>query len=362
MVRPILTIGVPTFNRVELLPAFFESLISAVEPLASHIVIDISDNCSDDGTEDLCRAIAESENSVQFRYFRNEKNIGNVANIVSLIENSQTDYFMFLGDDDFIDAEALETLISLLHAVQPSAVIQTTWDEFAERQSGFGTFDESLQYFYEFGNAWAGVMHAAAAREDLLDEKLKEAVLQTAWPQTALGYRAMWRLKERKSPYLLNQRLGGQYTFASERIRESEYWIKSLEGLLIAAQLVDEVCQDNRVLRSFVRFRNPAFRSRLRLIALECAIDSKRVHECESVVSHLVGLNRLRVGFWSVLLREACAGSRLNHLLPYYYAIRNRLRIEDARGLIRTRTSDRELEIKIMKEEGRISAIEGLGL
>ena len=65
------SIGLPVFNGMPYLPEALASLLSQDEP---DIEIIISDNASDDGTEEYCRSIAASDARVH--YSRNEANRG----------------------------------------------------------------------------------------------------------------------------------------------------------------------------------------------------------------------------------------------------------------------------------------------
>ena len=56
--RPRVSIGLPVFNGMQYLPEALESLLAQDEP---DIEIIISDNASDDGTEEYCRSIAASD-------------------------------------------------------------------------------------------------------------------------------------------------------------------------------------------------------------------------------------------------------------------------------------------------------------
>jgi glycosyltransferase involved in cell wall biosynthesis len=70
----------------------------------------ISDNASTDDTERLCQATcAEHANA---RYVRHDENIGPTPNFESLRAQVIGDYFMFLGDDDWIDTDYVSTCVA----------------------------------------------------------------------------------------------------------------------------------------------------------------------------------------------------------------------------------------------------------
>lgn len=117
MTSPLITIAIPTYNRAALLPRAIESALAQDH---DNLEIIISDNASTDDT----RAIGEdrSRRFATVRYERLPTNRGPVANFLHALRISRGDYFMWLGDDDWIDASyARRCLEELLR--DPSASI-----------------------------------------------------------------------------------------------------------------------------------------------------------------------------------------------------------------------------------------------
>lgn len=101
MVRKLLTIGIPTFNRSKMLKLSLKSLVMQIEPYSEYIDIVISDNCSDDDTEKVAKEFCNTTKFI--RYYKNNKNIGinnNVYRIVHQYTNSE--FLWIIGDDDMI--------------------------------------------------------------------------------------------------------------------------------------------------------------------------------------------------------------------------------------------------------------------
>jgi GT2 family glycosyltransferase len=69
-------------------------------------VLVISDNASNDGTSDICRAYAASDTRV--RYYRNEVNIGNPRNFNRVAELTETKYLKWSTSDDYWEPTFLE--------------------------------------------------------------------------------------------------------------------------------------------------------------------------------------------------------------------------------------------------------------
>lgn len=68
----MLSLCIPTYNRAEILEGCLESIVEQ-EMFDYRTEIVISDNCSTDHTEEVCRKYAKKYNNI--RYFRNEQNI-----------------------------------------------------------------------------------------------------------------------------------------------------------------------------------------------------------------------------------------------------------------------------------------------
>ena len=106
---PLVSIGIPTFNRARLLHTAIEN---AREQTYSNLEIIISDNASTDPeVESLCRR-AEQEDT-RIKYFRQPHNIGPTANFEFTLLNSSGKFFAWFADDDLHTPTYVE---KLLHA------------------------------------------------------------------------------------------------------------------------------------------------------------------------------------------------------------------------------------------------------
>ncbi len=94
-----LTVGIPTWNRKQFLASNMEHLIKEIEN-ESEVEILISDNASEDGTQELCQSYQKLYSHVA--YYRNPKNLGANFNFQNVIEKAQGAYVWLLGDDDKI--------------------------------------------------------------------------------------------------------------------------------------------------------------------------------------------------------------------------------------------------------------------
>ncbi|MDF3031244.1 MAG: hypothetical protein K0R03_1802 [Moraxellaceae bacterium] len=108
---PLVTVCLPTFNRAAKLR---EAVAALRESSYRNIEIVISDNGSQDATEQTCRELAAAEPRI--RYFRHEENRGAPWNFHFARTNARGKYFMWLGDDDRLDARYIERCVQVLEA------------------------------------------------------------------------------------------------------------------------------------------------------------------------------------------------------------------------------------------------------
>lgn len=107
--QPLVTIGIPTYNRVEMLK---RSIECALNQDYENIEVIVSDNASTDGTETLCKYY--SDNYAQFRYVRHPVNRGATVNFSTALNMASGKFFMWLGDDDWIDSNYVSSCIQHL--------------------------------------------------------------------------------------------------------------------------------------------------------------------------------------------------------------------------------------------------------
>jgi glycosyltransferase involved in cell wall biosynthesis len=88
-----ITIGVPVFNSEKTIEKTLHSLIEI-----PNISVHISDNNSTDSTPEICARFANLYSHI--KYTKHDENYGAKYNFEYVLNNSQTDYFMWLGGDD----------------------------------------------------------------------------------------------------------------------------------------------------------------------------------------------------------------------------------------------------------------------
>lgn len=94
--NPLVTVYIPTFNRVELLKRAVESVRQQTYQNLEIIVVD---DCSTDGTHEYLKDISNKDSRI--RFFLKEKNSGACVSRNIAIKNANGEYITGLDDDDY---------------------------------------------------------------------------------------------------------------------------------------------------------------------------------------------------------------------------------------------------------------------
>lgn len=104
MAKKVLSICIPTYNRVCKTLALVRNLLSY---LGSDIEIVVLDNCSTDDTQNILSKIKDE----RFVYFRNDVNIGSMPNLLKSLTLGSGEYLILCLDKDTICVENLSILM-----------------------------------------------------------------------------------------------------------------------------------------------------------------------------------------------------------------------------------------------------------
>lgn len=102
---PLVTIGIPTYNRAEL---FERALKSALAQSYPNLEILVSDNHSPDDTPEVVFRYPNP----RIRYIRQTQNIGMVGNWNACLKEAKGQYFLLLSDDDILLPTGIESLLN----------------------------------------------------------------------------------------------------------------------------------------------------------------------------------------------------------------------------------------------------------
>lgn len=109
--RPLVSIGMPTYNGAEFIRQALDSLLAQDY---DNFELIISDNASRDATPDICAECILKDNRI--RYYRNETNLGAVWNFNRVFELSNGEYFMWAADHDLWDPCFLSRCVHVLES------------------------------------------------------------------------------------------------------------------------------------------------------------------------------------------------------------------------------------------------------
>ncbi len=109
MVKKLVTILIPVYNRANLIE---QTINSALSQTYHNIEVIVVDNKSTDGTWEILQRIAIKDKKLKI--FQNEKNIGPVKNWKRCIDNATGEYGKMLWSDDLIAPDFLEKTMSFL--------------------------------------------------------------------------------------------------------------------------------------------------------------------------------------------------------------------------------------------------------
>ncbi|MFZ4729520.1 MAG: glycosyltransferase, partial [Pseudanabaena sp.] len=175
--NPLISIGMPIYNEQSHLRKTLDSVLSQDY---QNFELIISDNCSDDGTGQLCEEYAAKDDRI--RYYRNHINIGSIDNFAKVFELSQGDYFVFICGHDIWDKQFLSSCLEIL--LQDSSVIlchpQSNWIDTDDQNLGVigGSLEtRGLSRISRFQMVLWGVVYADPIFGIIRTSALKKATL-----------------------------------------------------------------------------------------------------------------------------------------------------------------------------------------
>lgn len=113
--NPLLTIAIPTFNRINDLKISLLSLLSQLHELelgSDAVELIVSDNASTDGTLEFIKDINQNKKII---YHRNEKNLGPDGNMSLCYKYASGRFIWIFSDDDFLATGTLNKILNLLN-------------------------------------------------------------------------------------------------------------------------------------------------------------------------------------------------------------------------------------------------------
>lgn len=111
--NPLVTVYIPTFNRVELLKRAVESVR---QQTYQNLEIIIVDDCSNDNTHGYLEEITKRDSRI--RYFIKEKNSGACVSRNIAIDNAKGEFITGLDDDDYFLKNRIAEFITYIDLLE----------------------------------------------------------------------------------------------------------------------------------------------------------------------------------------------------------------------------------------------------
>ena len=153
-----------------------------------NVEIIVSDNASTDETRNICQSYCNQDTRV--KYFRQPSNLGPVVNFATVLRMASGEYFMWLGDDDWIDPSYVKHCASLLIADSNLALVSGTPIYYRD-----GKKDREGKVFDLSGELWAS--RVARYYKEVADNGMFYGVMRTAQLQQVVMPNSMggdWHL------------------------------------------------------------------------------------------------------------------------------------------------------------------------
>lgn len=166
--QPILTIGIPTYNRSYYLDKCLQAIYRQLgdDDIAE---VFISDNASSDNTREIA---AKYQGCLNLRYHRNKENIGS-RNFENVWESAYGKYVVAVGDDDYFCGTTIYSIVQALYQNQGVALLsmlESGEDSYSVyRGNGMNDFVDRVSYVSTYISGL--VMKTSCYRQ--IEDKLK---------------------------------------------------------------------------------------------------------------------------------------------------------------------------------------------
>src|SRR5579859_868727 len=179
--RPLVSIGIPTYNGEKRIASTINSILSQYYP---NLEIIISDNCSTDNTESVCARINKDHPLI--RYYRQKENIGIIRNFEFVLEKASGDFFMWVADDDWLESFTLKKYVDFLTSHPDYSLVSGEIRYWSGDNHIFDERDFSIEHdtgrvrvvrYYtkvKHGASFYGLMPMEVARKIVLQNRLGE--------------------------------------------------------------------------------------------------------------------------------------------------------------------------------------------
>lgn len=145
--QPLLTIAIPTVNRLSLMKEALASALSQTVP----VDVILSDNGSSDGTKEYLASLSPPAN---LRLFRHDSTMPVGEHGAFLVSQLRTDWVAFLSDDDTLDPAFSISVLGVIEERPDVALVYTgcdiTFGDVAVPAKVGPPFEAATNFFFEF--------------------------------------------------------------------------------------------------------------------------------------------------------------------------------------------------------------------
>jgi len=146
---PLVTVGIPTFNRPEGLRRTLENITNQTY---KNLEIIVSDNCSPTNDPDgIVKNFMQKDSRIIFH--KQEKNLGPTLNFKFLLEKASGEYFMWAADDDRWELNYIERIINEFSNSDSSIVAINTEAQYTVHNGLQPFFSEGKLFYESYGNS-----------------------------------------------------------------------------------------------------------------------------------------------------------------------------------------------------------------
>lgn len=113
-----LSICIPTYNRGEIV---YRTVKNILRYEGQNIEVVVSNNCSEDNTEELIKSISDE----RVKYYKNSyNNVGD--NLITVLTYGTGDYLLLLSDEDDVLLDSIPHLLEILAKEEPAVLVGST--------------------------------------------------------------------------------------------------------------------------------------------------------------------------------------------------------------------------------------------
>lgn len=192
--QPILSIGIPTFNRSYYLNKCLKAIYKQIGD-DDLVEVFVSDNASPDNTPQV---VANYQKYSSLTYHRNKTNIG-LRNYENIWENSRGKYAIALGDDDYLCGDAIYNIVACLYG-NPKITLLNLMPNNENRYGvyegkGIDDFVDRVSYLSTYISGFALNREYFLQLEDRLkfdDTSLNQVYIQLEMLRKHAGFRVLY--------------------------------------------------------------------------------------------------------------------------------------------------------------------------